>query len=81
MARDTYKYILKQGNKIVYVGITNDLDRRTKEHETDKYFTKVEKVGNKTTREAAKKWEEARLRQYRSTHKGNNPDYNFTNHG
>ena len=26
--RDTYKYELKQGNKVVYVGITDDPGRR-----------------------------------------------------
>jgi predicted GIY-YIG superfamily endonuclease len=31
--RDTYNYVLKQGRKIVYRGITNDPDRRLKEHE------------------------------------------------
>ena len=30
--RDTYKYILKDGNEIVDYGITNDLERREQEH-------------------------------------------------
>ena len=29
--RDTYKYILKDGNEIVDYGITNDLERREQE--------------------------------------------------
>ena len=31
--RDTYKYHLKRGNQIIRSGITNDLDRREKEHQ------------------------------------------------
>lgn len=30
--RNTYKYELRNGNKVVYVGITNDLGRREAEH-------------------------------------------------
>ena len=30
--RDTYKYQIKRGNKIIHRGITNDLDRRHGEH-------------------------------------------------
>ncbi len=56
--RDTYKYHLKRGNKILHSGITNDLDRREKEHKSD--YGKdvhVQKVGNRTTKEGAKEWE------------------------
>jgi len=81
MTRNTKKYILKQGNKIIYVGITDDLDRRVKDHQKDKDFNIVEKVGNKTTREAAKKWEEQRLETYRKSHSGKNPEYNKTDKG
>ena len=31
MSRDTYKYELRDGNRVVYVGITNDLQRRESE--------------------------------------------------
>ena len=56
--RDTYKYYLKRGNKIVYKGITNDLDRREKEHQR-KYGkgVRIHQVGNRTTREGAREWE------------------------
>ena len=58
-SRDTYKYNLKRGNKIVHTGITNDLQRREREHQ-QKYDSNVhiKQVGNRTTREAALKWEE-----------------------
>ena len=58
MARDTYKYHFKIGRKILHTGITNDLDRREKEHKQN--FGEsghIKKVGNATTRDAALKWE------------------------
>ncbi len=33
--RDTYKYHLKRGNKIMRSGVTNDLDRREREHQRE----------------------------------------------
>ena len=37
--RNTYKYELTRGNRVVYVGITNDPSRREAEHRQDKDFT------------------------------------------
>lgn len=34
-SRNTYKYHLKRGNKIIRSGITNDLDRREDEHQRE----------------------------------------------
>lgn len=79
--RDYSKYILRNKGKIVYVGITNDLERRCKEHCLDKDFTSIQKVGNKTTLDAAKKWEAERLATYRKNSGGNNPKYNKNNNG
>ncbi len=62
-ARDTYKYHLKQGNKIIRSGITNDLDRREDEHQRE--YGKdvhVTKVGRAATREGAKDWEKEQKR-------------------
>lgn len=55
--RDTFKYYVKMGNKILHVGITNDLERRELEHQK-KYGSKVrlKQVGNRTTREAGYEW-------------------------
>lgn len=61
--RDTYKYHLKDGDKIIRSGITNDLDRR--ENELQREYGKnvhIEKVGNITTRECAKEWEKDQKR-------------------
>jgi predicted GIY-YIG superfamily endonuclease len=38
MQRDTYKYELKDGKKVVYVGITNDPERREAQHRQEKNF-------------------------------------------
>ncbi len=55
--RNTHKYHLKQGRKVVYRGITNDLERRHLEHQHDFPGAKIEQVGRRTTRKAALKWE------------------------
>ena len=53
--RDTYKYHLKRGNKIIRSGTTNNLDRREKEHQCklgdDVY---IQQVGKRTRREGAR---------------------------
>ena len=80
--RDTSKYVLHQGKKIVYIGITNNLERRTAEHEREGMkFTSVEKVGNQTTREAAENWETSRIHQYQDNHDGKTPLYNQNTSG
>ena len=56
--RDTYKYQFKIGNKIVHGGITNDLDRREQEHQQQWPKGHIRQVGNRTTKEAAREWEE-----------------------
>lgn len=80
--RDTFKYELKNGNKVVYVGITNDPEVREKQHQKDgKKFGHMKVIGRATTEDGAKKWESKRLETYRGTHKGKNPKYNKTDNG
>ena len=80
--RDTYNYQLKDGNKIVYEGITNNPSRRLNEHlNAGKRFTKMEHNTYPTSRSTAKTREAEGLAHYRSTHNGNNPKYNKTDHG
>ena len=57
--RDTYKYRLKVGNKIVYAGTTDDPERRAGEHQSKPKFAnaKLVVIGNRTTKDAARKWE------------------------
>lgn len=56
--RDTYKYRFKRGGRVVRSGITNDLDRRQKELQRQHRGGTIEQVGNRTTREAARNWED-----------------------
>ena len=56
-SRTTYKYKFKIGNKTVHKGITNDLERREQEHKQTWRKGHISKVGRRTTREAALKWE------------------------
>ena len=63
--RDTYKYQLKVGNKIVYLGITRDLEQRAIANKSRYPDAHIEKVGRRTTRLAARKWESNGL-----THRG-----------
>jgi len=56
--RDTYKYQMKIGNKIVHRGITNDLDRREGEHQQTWPKGHITQVGRRTTEEAARQWED-----------------------
>ncbi len=56
--RDSHKYHLKRGNKIIRSGITNDLDRREREHQREYgEDVHIRRVGNITTREGARNWE------------------------
>ena len=63
MARSTYKYHFKIGNRIVHTGITNDIERREQEHKNT-FGAKghIKKVGRATTRDAALKWEGVQTR-------------------
>ena len=77
--RNTRKYKLYEGNKIVDIGITNDPKRRESEHKRDRHkFTKMKTFGTAVSRESAEKWEEQELAKYRKSHQGKNPKYNKT---
>lgn len=80
--KNTNKYECYDGNKLVYVGITNDMARREAEHRADGMnFTSMRKVGNITTLEAASKWEEDRIHTYAENHGGSTPKYNLNKSG
>ena len=63
--RIIYKYHFKKGNKIVHTGITNDIDRREAEHQSESGYSKghIKQVGFRTTREAALTWEQEQKKQ------------------
>lgn len=80
--RDTYKYLLVDGNEVVYIGITNDLERREAEHRSEgMQFTRIVKIGNITTRDAAEDWEAERIATYKQSHNGQRPKYNRNDSG
>ena len=79
--RDTVTYELKQGNKVVYVGTTNNPNRRAREHAKDKSFTKMDITSRKMTVAGAKRKEADRLSTYRKNHRGINPKYNKDSDG
>lgn len=66
---NTYKYYFKVGSVIVHGGITDDLQRREREHQNSGSWSAhngnrlywsnghIVQVGNRTTREAALRWE------------------------
>ena len=70
MARDTYKYHFKRGNKILHTGITNNIERREREHKR-KYGENghIIKVGIATTRDAALQWESEQTKRGNPTRK------------
>lgn len=55
--KNTYKYYLKVGKKVVHRGICNDLEYREMVHQREFPGSRIVQVGRKTTREAALKWE------------------------
>lgn len=80
--RDTFKYELRRGNRVVYVGITNNLERRENEHRNEGMdFTSMTKVGHITTRDAAEAWEADRIATYKDNHHGDRPQYNQNDSG
>lgn len=57
--RDTSRYHFKSGNNIFHTGITNDLERREREHQRDiDPAGHITPVGRRTTRDGAKDWED-----------------------
>lgn len=56
-ARDTYKYQVKVGRKVIYRGTTKDLERRGAEHKARWPSSRIVQVGRRTTRDKALEWE------------------------
>ena len=81
MKRNTYKYELTQGNKVVYVGITNDPARREMEHRQDKDFDRMRIIGRPSTLDGASQLETDRIQTYMRNHGGETPLYNQNEHG
>lgn len=56
--RTHYKYHYKVGRRIVHSGITEDLERREQEHQRRWRGGHIFKVGNRTTEDAGREWEQ-----------------------
>ncbi|MEW8417175.1 MAG: GIY-YIG nuclease family protein [Candidatus Thiodiazotropha endolucinida] len=79
--QDTVTYELKQGNKVVYVGTTNDPKQREQQHREDgKKFGHMNVTSRRMTEDGAKKKETERLATYRKN-QGRNPKYNKDSDG
>ena len=61
--RDTYKYHPKKGDKIIRIGVTNDLNRREAEQQKSFAGTPIHLIGRRTTRESGLKWERDKARK------------------
>lgn len=55
--KDTYKYQLMIGKKVILRSITYDLARREVEHQEEFPGSRVKQIGRRTTRKAALIWE------------------------
>jgi hypothetical protein len=76
MDRDTYRYVLRDGRRIVQFGISNGPDDRVSEHlRNGKRFTSMTIEGPAVTKDSALDWERYRISVYRETH-GRRPRYN-----
>lgn len=75
--RDTYTYQLKQGKKIVYIGKTKEPERREQEHIDDRKKFSHMKLDFPSTDKTASKREVEKIEQYKRSHKGKKPKYNY----
>lgn len=71
--KDTYKYQLKIGHKVVLRDITYDLMRREAEHQERFPGSRIVQVGRRTTREAAFKWLHRGAKRPYHKNTGNSP--------
>ena len=55
--RNTYRYTLRNGNRITYRGITNNPERRASEHRSAGKTGKMRIEGPRVTRNSALEWE------------------------
>jgi len=55
--KNTYKYHLKLGRRVLFRSITDDLVLREVEHQREFPGTVIKQIGRCTTRAAALKWE------------------------
>jgi len=75
--RDHWRYEFYDGRKLVYIGTTNDPERRAPEHLREgKHFTNIRVIGLAVTEQSAREWEAVRKRTYQDHHGGKLLKYN-----
>ncbi len=75
--RKTKSYALYDGRRKVYIGESNNLPRRARQHEEEGLeFTRIVATSRAMTKEGAKHKEADQLEAYRRVHRGRNPRYN-----
>jgi len=74
--RGTYRYALWDGQRKVYIGITNEPETRENTHRQDKNFDQMKIEGPRVSRDTALNWEQEALDKYRRGHNGRTPKYN-----
>ncbi len=81
-AHKTVTYALHDGRKKVYIGTTDNPERRVREHEAEgKRFTRMDVTSRRMTDEGAKRKEAEQLASYRGSHTRRNPRYNESKSG
>lgn len=55
--KNTYKYQLKIGRKVILRSIAENLGQRELEHQQEFPNSRIKQIGRKTTRQAALDWE------------------------
>lgn len=65
-------YGLMAGSRVVYVGITNNLARRTAQHAATKTFSNVKVLGSSPTRTGARVIEQNNINRYNTINNGLN---------
>lgn len=75
-------YKLYESGRIVYIGETENLTQREKEHRGDgKKFSKRAAVSSRVSKDKALELEKKLLQKYRTEHGGKNPKYNKNKDG
>ncbi len=62
--RDTYRYTIREGNRIRYIGITDNPKRRAAEHTLKDIPGDMRVEGPRVSRETAEAWERNRIATY-----------------
>ncbi|WP_432797903.1 hypothetical protein [Poriferisphaera sp. WC338] len=76
--KDTFVYVVKNQGEIVLMGVSNDFEATQDEHDhSSMEFTEIRPVTEDMTGEQAELVLEKLLSEYRQTHEGLNPLYNF----